>query len=182
MSVLHRRKWTIPYLLLAPGMAWLVVFFVVPLWYLAKMSLSRGPVPDLQLQLGLEQLRRRDLELPDAVHPLGRVRGDRDGDRARRQLSAGVLDRVPRRALEEPLPAPRDLAVLRHVPDPDARVGDDPVRQRGRRPDAAGRRDPRPGRPSARDLGGGDRGHHLQLPARSWSCRCTSASSRSTRG
>jgi spermidine/putrescine transport system permease protein len=43
--VLHRRKWAIPYLLLAPGTAWLLVFFLVPMWYLAKMSLSQGLFP-----------------------------------------------------------------------------------------------------------------------------------------
>jgi spermidine/putrescine transport system permease protein len=32
-------------MLLAPGMAWLLVFFVVPMWYLAKMSLSSGLFP-----------------------------------------------------------------------------------------------------------------------------------------
>ena len=43
--MLHRRKWAIPYLLLAPGTAWLVVFFLVPMWYLGKMSLSQGLFP-----------------------------------------------------------------------------------------------------------------------------------------
>jgi len=43
--VLHRRKGAIPYLLLLPGMAWLVLFFVVPMWYLGKMSLSSGLFP-----------------------------------------------------------------------------------------------------------------------------------------
>jgi spermidine/putrescine transport system permease protein len=43
--MLHRRKGAIPYLLLAPGMAWLAVFFLVPMWYLAKMSLSSGLFP-----------------------------------------------------------------------------------------------------------------------------------------
>jgi spermidine/putrescine transport system permease protein len=45
LQALHRRKGAIPYLLLAPGMAWLLVFFVVPMWYLAKMSLSSGLFP-----------------------------------------------------------------------------------------------------------------------------------------
>jgi len=45
LSLIHRRKGAIPYLLLLPGMAWLVVFFVVPMWYLAKMSLSQGLFP-----------------------------------------------------------------------------------------------------------------------------------------
>jgi spermidine/putrescine transport system permease protein len=42
---LHRQKGAIPYLLLAPGMAWLLVFFVVPMWYLGKTSLSHGLFP-----------------------------------------------------------------------------------------------------------------------------------------
>src|SRR5436309_1735918 len=43
--LLHRRKGAIPYLLLAPGMAWLIVFFLVPMWYLGKTSLSQGLFP-----------------------------------------------------------------------------------------------------------------------------------------
>jgi spermidine/putrescine transport system permease protein len=34
-----------PYALLTPGMAWLVLFFVVPMVYLAKMSLEQGLFP-----------------------------------------------------------------------------------------------------------------------------------------
>jgi spermidine/putrescine transport system permease protein len=44
-ALLHRRKGAIPYLLLGPGVAWLVVFFVVPMYYLAKTSLSSGLFP-----------------------------------------------------------------------------------------------------------------------------------------
>jgi spermidine/putrescine transport system permease protein len=44
-TLIHRRKGAIPYLLLAPGMAWLLVFFVVPMYYLAKESLSQGLFP-----------------------------------------------------------------------------------------------------------------------------------------
>jgi spermidine/putrescine transport system permease protein len=43
--LLHRRKGAIPYLLLAPGVAWLAVFFLVPMWYLGKMALSQGLFP-----------------------------------------------------------------------------------------------------------------------------------------
>jgi spermidine/putrescine transport system permease protein len=39
------RKGLAPYALLAPGTAWLLVFFVVPLYYLAKMSLEQGLFP-----------------------------------------------------------------------------------------------------------------------------------------
>jgi spermidine/putrescine transport system permease protein len=39
------RKRLAPYGLLAPGTAWLLVFFVVPMFYLAKMSLETGLFP-----------------------------------------------------------------------------------------------------------------------------------------
>jgi spermidine/putrescine transport system permease protein len=41
MSV-GRRRSLAPYLLLAPGLAWLVVFFLVPMYYLAVTSLQTG--------------------------------------------------------------------------------------------------------------------------------------------
>jgi spermidine/putrescine transport system permease protein len=42
-GVLHgRRRRLAPYLLLAPGLAWLIVFFVVPMYYLANTSLQKG--------------------------------------------------------------------------------------------------------------------------------------------
>src|SRR5579884_279102 len=41
----HRTRWATPYALLTPGTAWLVVFFVVPMYYLAKMALSQGLFP-----------------------------------------------------------------------------------------------------------------------------------------
>ena len=40
-----RSKAFAPYALLAPGMLWLVVFFVVPMYYLARMSLEQGLFP-----------------------------------------------------------------------------------------------------------------------------------------
>ena len=42
MAWLHRHRGTIPYLLLAPGLAWLAVFFLVPTYYLANTSLQTG--------------------------------------------------------------------------------------------------------------------------------------------
>jgi len=45
LAFLHRHKWATPYLLLLPGMAWLAVFFLVPMWYLGKTSLSEGFFP-----------------------------------------------------------------------------------------------------------------------------------------
>ena len=34
MTWIHRHKAAVPYLLLAPGLVWLAVFFVVPLGFL----------------------------------------------------------------------------------------------------------------------------------------------------
>jgi spermidine/putrescine transport system permease protein len=45
LNFLHRHRWATPYLLLAPGLAWLAVFFVLPMWYLGKTSLERGLFP-----------------------------------------------------------------------------------------------------------------------------------------
>jgi len=41
----HRSRWATPYALLTPGMAWLLIFFVLPMAYLAKMSLETGFFP-----------------------------------------------------------------------------------------------------------------------------------------
>lgn len=42
------RRRIVPYFLLGPGTIWLVVFFVVPLFYMAKLSLESGVVGELQ--------------------------------------------------------------------------------------------------------------------------------------
>jgi spermidine/putrescine transport system permease protein len=46
MDRLRRRA--IPYFLLGPGTIWLVVFFVVPLYYMGKLSLESGVVGSLE--------------------------------------------------------------------------------------------------------------------------------------
>jgi spermidine/putrescine transport system permease protein len=50
LAFLHRHKWVTPYLLLLPGMAWLAVFFLVPMWYLGKQSLEQGLFPVFTFQ------------------------------------------------------------------------------------------------------------------------------------
>ena len=42
MGFLHRNRQLTPYLLLAPGLLWLGLFFVVPLGFLAYQSLESG--------------------------------------------------------------------------------------------------------------------------------------------
>ena len=44
MGFFHRHRGLTPYLLLAPGIAWLAVFFVVPLGFLAYQSLESGNI------------------------------------------------------------------------------------------------------------------------------------------
>jgi spermidine/putrescine transport system permease protein len=44
MSFFHRHRWLTPYVLLAPGLAFLFLFFVVPLYYLGYTSLQEGTV------------------------------------------------------------------------------------------------------------------------------------------
>jgi len=40
--LLHSRRWITPYLLLLPGLLWLAVFFLVPMYYLGYTSLESG--------------------------------------------------------------------------------------------------------------------------------------------
>jgi len=42
LAFLHRHRGLVPYLLLAPGLAWLAVFFLVPMYYLGDTSLQQG--------------------------------------------------------------------------------------------------------------------------------------------
>jgi spermidine/putrescine transport system permease protein len=51
---LHRHKWLTPYLLLLPGMAWLAVFFIVPMVYLGKTSLEQGLFPIFEFKWAWE--------------------------------------------------------------------------------------------------------------------------------
>ena len=44
MGILHRHRGLTPYLLLAPGVLWLALFFIVPLGYLAYQSLQSGNI------------------------------------------------------------------------------------------------------------------------------------------
>jgi spermidine/putrescine transport system permease protein len=44
VDALRARRGLLPYLLLAPGLAWLLVFFAIPLYYMAKISLETGTI------------------------------------------------------------------------------------------------------------------------------------------
>jgi spermidine/putrescine transport system permease protein len=47
-SFLHRHKGLTPYLLLAPGILWLAIFFLIPIAFLGYESLQSGLFPDFQ--------------------------------------------------------------------------------------------------------------------------------------
>jgi spermidine/putrescine transport system permease protein len=47
-SFFHRHKGLTPYLLLAPGILWLAIFFLIPLAFLGYESLQSGLFPDFQ--------------------------------------------------------------------------------------------------------------------------------------
>ena len=108
--------------------------------YLAKTSLSSGLFPLLHVRLGVVELQRRGLDCT-------RTQFIRSVEYAGIATALALLISYPLAywiafrggPLEEPVPAARDRAVLRHVPDPHARVGDDPLRQRLRRAHAAAR-------------------------------------------
>ena len=44
MTFFQRRQGLLPYLLLAPGLLFLVFFFAVPLYYMARISLETGTI------------------------------------------------------------------------------------------------------------------------------------------
>ena len=62
---------------------WLLVFFVVPMYYLAKMSLEQGLFPLFSFGWAWSNFSDAVSLVPDAVRALARVRGHRDRDRAR---------------------------------------------------------------------------------------------------
>jgi spermidine/putrescine transport system permease protein len=47
-NFLHRHRGLTPYLLLAPGVAWLAIFFLVPLAFLGYQSLQSGTFPNYE--------------------------------------------------------------------------------------------------------------------------------------
>ena len=47
-TFLHRHRGLTPYLLLAPGVAWLAIFFLVPLVFLGYQSLQSGTFPNYE--------------------------------------------------------------------------------------------------------------------------------------
>ncbi len=105
-----------------------------------------------------------------------------DPARARHRVPARVRHRVPGRPVQERPARARGRAVLHQLPDPHARVEDDPGRPGGRRRAAPRRRDPRA---RTRHCCGPRSRSSAASPTTScpsWCCRSTSRSRRSTPG
>ena len=82
VSILQRRRGLLPFLLLAPGLAWLLLFFAVPLYYMARQSLEEGTIfTGLRVRVELPDLHGRARELRRAARALVRVRRRRHADR-----------------------------------------------------------------------------------------------------
>ena len=166
MGWLRRHKALIPYLLLAPGLLWLAIFFVYPAFQMFLASLST--------RTGRDRLRVHGSfsnYTDGAGHLLDQfirsiVYGLRGDDRRLpHRLPARLCDRLPGGALQEPPAVPRHRPVLHELPAADAVLEDHPVRRRAPARAAQGDRH-RPGRlPAARHAGGRHRRDHLQLPA-----------------
>src|SRR5919109_3776394 len=43
-ATMQRRRGLLPYLLLAPGLIWLLLFFGLPLYYMGRVSLEEGTI------------------------------------------------------------------------------------------------------------------------------------------
>ena len=57
MTFFHRHRWLAPWGLLTPGLAWLAIFFVLPLGFLAYQSLQSGIFPSYEFTWEFENYR-----------------------------------------------------------------------------------------------------------------------------
>ena len=90
-----------PWLLLAPGMLWLLAVLLRPALH-AVPDVAVGahrPLLGPDVQLGVGELRRRVLAVRRPVLPVVPLRRDRDAARAADRVPARVRDRVPRRTV-----------------------------------------------------------------------------------
>jgi spermidine/putrescine transport system permease protein len=124
----HRHRGTTPYLLLAPGILWLAIFFLIPLGFLGYQSLQSGLFPDFQFTWEFSNF-------SDGIR-------DYHEQLVRSFVYAGIATvaclvlayplvywiAFRCRAVAEPPPALHHRALLRHVPRPDARVAQHPRR------------------------------------------------------
>ncbi len=101
VAALRRRA--APYFLLGPGTIWLVLFFVVPLFYLGKLSLESGFVGAFEFNWNWSNYQRSALVLRHPVRPFLHLRRDGDPALADHRLPTRLRDRLQGGAVEERL-------------------------------------------------------------------------------
>ena len=158
------RQW----ILLAPGLAWLVAFFVLPLVLIFIVSLGhRDELDRVVLSNPSFDNYARAIDprfVPTLLNSLRYAALTTILSLADR-LPAGLLDQPLRRAPQGTAPDPCDAAVLDQLPHPDLRLDDHAARQRRRELDPSGRRNHvRTDHPAQHRLLGRAR-HDLRLPA-----------------
>ena len=178
----HRHRGATPYLLLAPGVLWLAIFFLIPLGFLGYESLQSGLFPNFEFTWEFSNFSDGIRDYHEQFDPLVRLRRDRDRRVPPARVSARLLDRVPGGPVAESLPALHRRAVLRHVPRADARLAEHPRRPGARSSGSSGTST------SSAPTAGSWRRRSRSCRASpttsspSWRSRSTSRSSRSTRG
>ena len=118
----------LPYLLLAPGLLWLTVFYVCPAIQMFTYSISTGSVENgftitLAADAYAEALDKFGKQFLNSIL----YGGDRHDPDPPDRLPGRLHDRLPWRPLQEPDPVPRHRAVLHELPDPDDQL-EDPAR------------------------------------------------------
>ena len=176
-----RRRRRVPYLLLAPGMAWLLLFYVIPMFGLAITSLQEGSLEQGYTFTGnigsyvsvfttyLPQL-RNSLMFALGATVVGLLVG----------YPLGIRDRLLHLAVEEPLFALDSRAISRPIPVADACLARDPCRSGGRRQRSQDGGVTRGEWPAAIDRLGHIGGPGLQLPGVYDPCRSMCRSTRSS--
>ena len=102
------RRALLPAIFVAPGLAWLIVFYAIPIATQLWVSLQTGNPDDGFTQTwNWSVYPDASRRVPRAADPLVRVRGDGDGPLLRHRLPAGLLHRVQGGKYKQPLPAAR---------------------------------------------------------------------------
>ena len=131
MTWLRRHPTMTAYLLLAPGMLYLAVFYALPTVQMFLVSLWTGSI-----QQGYEQTWNFAIypeafgEVRRGVPALDALRRRGDPAHVRARLPARVLHRVPGRPLQDPAAVPGHRAVLHQLPAADHQLEDHPRGQR----------------------------------------------------
>ncbi len=154
--------------LLGPGIAWLVLFYVVPL----ALHLPRQPRASATRSAGSSRsldldnyARAFDTGLPAHDPELAAIRVDHDDPVPRHRLSRRLLDLALRRPAQDPAARPGDAAVLDELPHPHLRLDDRPPATTGSSTRSCGARPDHRADHPAQHRPVGDPGHDVRVPA-----------------